>query len=246
MSSIVPKPICRGQEIMAENWNTGKVAHVVDGPAGTGKTTFALLLALDAVMNKRDQRQILICRNSVATRDLGFLPGTLEEKMAPFFDIYGPIIDQVLGRAASDKMIEKGIVSFCSTSFLRGRTFDNCVIILDETQNLTYHEIETVITRVGQNSKIIILGDYDQADSHGDDYYEWISRATKQPALFTFTTLDHDDIVRSGFVADYLRYNSISRRPIVREMIIRNTSHGKPVVKPEYVSTLAQTFIDSN
>ena len=114
------------------------------------------------------QKRIIVTRTlqHVGARDLGYLPGTMQDKMAPWL---APIVDNI--RQAFDdasvfeNMIESGLIEVAPIPYIRGRTFADCVIIVDEAQNATIHELKTIITRVGQNAKIILLGDIDQIDT---------------------------------------------------------------------------------
>ncbi len=136
------------------------------GLAGSGKTFLAIMAGLEMIQTGACDRIIITRSIQPVGRDLGFLPGTLEEKMGPWL---APILDN-LRVAFKDTsyfklMFDKGIIEVAPLSYIRGRTFNNSVILVDEAQNATIHELKTVITRVGDNSKIILLGDTDQIDT---------------------------------------------------------------------------------
>lgn len=133
------------------------------GPAGCGKTQIASAYAAESILKKR-QRKIILTRPCVATESLGFLPGTADEKIAPYL---APIIDCIescTGRDGVDKKRIMEAVEFAPIAYLRGRTFNNCVIICDEFQNCTFEQIKLVLTRIGRRSKMIITGDPFQSD----------------------------------------------------------------------------------
>jgi len=153
-------------------------------------------------------RRIIIIRSAVPTRDMGFLPGNAEEKKQMYMLPYKNICTELFNDKASwGKMTNSGQIQFESTSFIRGATFDDSIIIVDEMQNLNFHELDSVITRVGRNSKIIFCGDYRQTDFRFDDEKEGIfkfMRIMEQMKNFSIITFGWDDIVRSGMVRDYI------------------------------------------
>lgn len=160
------QPLTPTQEDMFHAWYNGSNI-CASGSAGTGKTFIAFYLALQEVLEKRQQR-IIIVRSAVPTRDVGFLPGTLEEKMQQYEEPYHDILWELIGRPSTYKdMKDQGLIEFHSTSFLRGLTWDNAVVIVDETENLTFHEIDNVMTRLGENTRIIFTGDTKQTDLDG-------------------------------------------------------------------------------
>ncbi len=136
------------------------------GLAGSGKTFLALMCALDGLMEGKYQRIVVTRNMEPVGRDIGFLPGDVKEKMAPWL---GPLMDNFRhhfkDRTYFEMMIEKGQIEIAPLSFIRGRTFSNSFIIVDEAQNATIHELKTVITRIGDKSKIVLMGDTDQIDT---------------------------------------------------------------------------------
>jgi phosphate starvation-inducible PhoH-like protein len=185
-------------------------AMVLYGSAGTGKSFLALYHALVEVLDpETDYEKILIVRSTVQSRNAGFLPGTVEEKNEPFELPYIDIFSELLGRPdAYEKLKDLGKVEFLSTAFLRGSTFNNCIIFFDEAQNCTFPEISTVATRIGKNTKMIVAGDGLQNDlihskTDVSGFRDFLSVASRMEEFrtFKFTT---DDIVRSGFVKSWL------------------------------------------
>ena len=184
---------------------------VLSGMAGTGKTFIAMYLALkQALDTNTTTNSVYIVRSAVPTRDLGFLPGTATDKLSMYEPAYRAICSDLFGRNDAYEILQsKGVLKFISTSYLRGQTYDNSIIILDEMQNCTYQELDTVMTRIGQNSRVIFSGDFKQADltSSRDrqglsDFLKVLRRMPKE--TFGHVSFGLDDIVRSGLVREYL------------------------------------------
>jgi phosphate starvation-inducible protein PhoH len=192
--------------------SNGSGNHIVlYGVAGTGKTFLASYFALQD-LKAGHAKKIIIVRSAVTTRDQGFLPGTLQEKMAMYEGPYREIFAELCGgrRDVYDLLKKRDYLEFMSTSFIRGVTFDDAIIIVDEVQNLTDHEINSVLTRVGKNTRVILCGDHRQDDlkmtgkknqETGIKNLLAVARKMKSFSLIEFTI---HDIVRSGFVKEYL------------------------------------------
>jgi len=200
-------PLTATQEAAYSAWDDGDNL-VLTGSAGTGKTFMALYLALEDVLEAQEYNRLVIIRSMVPTRDMGFLPGTKEEKEDAFTSPYKNICHELFGDKSSyNKMLTSGQISFDSTSFIRGTTYDNSIIVVDEMQNLNFHELDSVITRVGKNSKIIFCGDYKQSDFKFDDEKNGIMKflqIVEQLRNFSIVNFGWEDIVRSDFVRDYI------------------------------------------
>ncbi len=201
------KPKNSAQEELFHAWFNGKhlVAH---GSAGTGKTFLAFYLALQEYLEQR-VRRIIIVRSAVATREVGFLPGTLEEKTAMYELPYKDIAWELIGRPSTyDDMKEAGAIEFMTTSFVRGLTWDNAVVIIDEGQNMTFHEINSIMTRIGHNTRIIFTGDTKQTDLDGRKLgCEGMTHALKvMKGMDNFQDVEFTkfDIVRSEFVKEWI------------------------------------------
>lgn len=202
------KPLTPTQEDFFHAWFNGDniCAH---GCAGTGKTFLALFLALQEVLAKRKNR-IIIVRSAVPTRDIGHLPGTLEEKIMKFEEPYHDILWELMGRKSSySDMKDSGLIEFHSTSFLRGLTWDNAIVISDEAENNTFHEIDNVMTRLGENTRIIFTGDTKQTDLDGSKKLgtEGLTAAKKVfCAMDSFTCVEftEHDIVRGPLVKSWI------------------------------------------
>ena len=188
---------------------------VAYGCAGTGKTFITLYNALQDVLDeKTPYEKIYIVRSLVATREIGFLPGDHEDKSSLYQIPYKNMV-KFMFEMPTDSDFEmlygnlktQGTISFWSTSFIRGTTLDNAVIIVDEFQNLNYHELDSIITRVGENSKIMFCGDATQTDLIKDRERNGIADFMKilriMPSI-DIIEFGVEDIVRSGLVKEYL------------------------------------------
>ena len=202
------EPFTTNQELAFQAWDDG-YNLVLAGCAGTGKTFLAMYFALeDALDPDTFYDEVVIVRSMVPTRDMGFLPGTKQEKEEAYTAPYLAICEQLFeDKNSYNKATIQNKIRFESTSFIRGTTWDNCIIVVDEMQNLNFHELDSVITRVGENTKIIFCGDYRQSDFKFDDEKQGIHKflaIAEQLRKFKVITFDWEDIVRSDFVRDYL------------------------------------------
>jgi phosphate starvation-inducible PhoH-like protein/PhoH-like ATPase len=182
---------------------------VLHGLAGTGKTFVSLYLALEEVLDKSNkQNDIFIVRSIVSTRDIGFLPGDEQEKVSIYEAPYRSICSEFFNvNDAYDSLKAQGTIKFMSTSFIRGITLNNSVVIVDECQNLNFHELDSIITRVGKNSRIIFCGDYTQTDLTKDNDKKGILRFMEVLSYIKeFTSVEFmvNDIVRSDFLKSYI------------------------------------------
>lgn len=177
---------------------------MLHGCAGTGKTYISLYLALDD-LQKEDYEKIVIVRSAVPTREMGFLPGTEDEKAKVYESPYVNILQDLFNRGDDPygQLKKKGVINFITTSYIRGVTFHDSVIIVDECQNMSFHELDSIITRVGQNCRIIFCGDFFQADLRNTGIRDFMSIIKKMDE-FTFIEFGISDIVRSDFVRNYL------------------------------------------
>lgn len=182
---------------------------VLAGSAGTGKTFMALSLALEDVLDKETSYdKVVVVRSIVPTRDIGFLPGNEEEKKDAYTGPYRSACAELFeDPEAWDKLRTAHKVEFLSTSFIRGVTIQNAVVVVDEMQNLTFHELDSVITRIGQNCKFIMCGDYYQSDFDKERDRNGILKfleIIEQLRNFEVIEFTWEDIVRSDFVRDYI------------------------------------------
>lgn len=201
-------PITLNQEHVFNAWDQGDNL-VLAGSAGTGKTFLALYMAFEEVLEPESvYNEVVVVRSMVPTRDMGFLPGTLEEKQDAYTAPYRAIATELFGDTQSyNRAVASKKIRFESTSFIRGVTIDNAIIVVDEMQNLNFHELDSVITRVGRNTRIIFCGDYRQSDFKWADDKEGINKflsIVEQLKKFSVVTFGWEDIVRSDFVRDYI------------------------------------------
>ena len=200
------KPLTDSQSKVFDSYNQGK--HLMlTGMAGTGKTFLALYLALkDLVEGKFSVVNII--RSTVPSRDIGFLPGTLKEKLAAYEDPYQQIVNDLFCRDdAWSILCKKGYINMLCTSYLRGITYKNAAMVLDEAQNCTLQELDTVITRVGPGCRVIICGDIKQNDlltGKNQTGLPLFEKIVSDMPEFNCVTFSIEDIVRSGLVRSYL------------------------------------------
>ena len=201
LSHIQPKT--KNQQAVFDAYSQNKHC-VLHGVAGTGKSFLSLYLALDEVLNQNSKQKIICIRSVVPTRDMGFLPGNEHEKAKVYEQPYQNIVQELMGRGDAYKILkDKKQFEFMTTSFLRGLTFDNAIVIIDEAQNLETHELDTIITRMGKNSRLVIAGDFRQSDLMQNGLLRFISILHKM-RNFAFIDFNTNDIVRSGLVKDYI------------------------------------------
>ena len=208
------KPVTENQTKLFDSYNRQKHLFVY-GCAGTGKTFCSLYLALKDVLNEiTPYDRVVIVRSLVATREIGFLPGDHEDKSSLYQIPYKNMVKymfEMTGDAEFEMLYgnlkQQESIKFWSTSFIRGTTLDNCIILVDECQNLNFHELDSIITRVGEDSKIIFCGDATQSDltrnnerSGVIDFMKIIQRMPE----FESVEFDVNDIVRSGLVKSYI------------------------------------------
>jgi predicted ribonuclease YlaK len=182
---------------------------ILSGSAGTGKTFIAMYLALKEVLEGHGHyKKVVIVRSIVPTRDIGFLPGDEAEKKEAYMMPYVEICNELFNdKRAFERLQDHGQIEFISTSFIRGTTLNNCIIILDEMQNCVFRELDTVITRVGSRARFIMCGDYYQSDFDKKSDKEGVLNFLKiVDAMKAFTHVEFTwaDIVRSDFVRDYI------------------------------------------
>jgi phosphate starvation-inducible PhoH-like protein len=147
--------------------NPNKKMVIATGPAGTGKTLFAAQFAIRMFLTNQCEK-IIFTRPSVSVdEDLGFLPGTLEEKMAPWMRPLYDILYAFISPKEVQKLVEEKTIEICPLGFMRGRTFKQCCIVADEMQNSTPNQMVMLMTRIGENSRLFITGDLEQCDKMG-------------------------------------------------------------------------------
>ena len=207
-------PLTANQEKFFEEYDAGKHLFAY-GCAGTGKTFIALYKALKEVLDlDTPYEKIYIVRSLVSTREIGFLPGDHEDKSYLFQVPYKKMVKYMF-QMPSDADFEmlygnlktQETITFWSTSFIRGTTLDNAIVIVDECQNLNFHELDSIITRVGDNSRIIFCGDGVQTDLRNNHERSGLGDFMKVISMmesFASVEFDINDIVRSGLVKEYI------------------------------------------
>ena len=200
------EPLTKNQAAAFDEFRKGKNL-ILHGYAGTGKTLSAMYLALEALF-AGECSNIIIVRSAVPSQDIGFLPGSYEEKIAPYEEPYDSICDFLFKTKGNyDELKDRAFVTFMPISFIRGITFDDAIIILDESQNANFHCTDSVITRLGENSRLIICGDYTQSDLKKDKEKQDIIRIMgilENLPQFSRIEFGEQDIVRSKLVKDYI------------------------------------------
>ena len=208
------EPVTDNQKVVFDSYKKGKNQFLY-GCAGTGKTFITLYLAMQEVLrNDTPYDRVVMVRSLIPTREIGFLPGDEEDKAAlyqvPYSNMVQFMFKQPNEQAFSmlyDRIKSQGSFYFLSTSFLRGLTFDNSIIIVDECQNLNFHELDTIVNRVGQDSKIMFCGDFMQTDlskvNERNGLHDFL-RILEEMEEFNCLEFNIGDIVRSGFVRNYL------------------------------------------
>jgi predicted ribonuclease YlaK len=205
------EPLTTNQTKFFDAYTRGDYFIALHGVAGTGKTFCALYKAIQEVLDKSNPfDKIIVVRSAVQSREIGHLPGDVDDKMEIYAQPYRRICEMLFNgrKDAWTRLEEQRHIEFISTSFIRGMSFDNAIIIVDEMQNMTYEEIDTVMTRVGYCSKIIWCGDYRQTDLNKkkndvSGILKFFDIALHMKA-FTRIEFTADDIVRSSLVKDYI------------------------------------------
>lgn len=193
------EPLTKNQVVAFESTKN----LMLHGVAGTGKTFISCYLAFDDMVKNIYERLVII-RSAVPTRDIGFLPGNEKEKASVYEEPYKDICIELFQRGDAYEILKtKGLVHFMTTSFIRGVTLRNATIMIDECQNMTFHELDSIITRIGQGCRVIFCGDFRQADLQRNGLKDFV-RILKAMDQFDFIDFDIKDIVRSEFVKHYI------------------------------------------
>ena len=206
LKKVTPKT--KNQEIVFRDFSNGKNL-LIHGLPGTGKSFVSLYLALSEIEEFKTYHNVTIIRSVVPSRDMGFLPGNIKEKSKIYELPYQAICNELYGRGDAYEILKsKGLIDFQTSSFLRGLTLDHSIIIVDECQNMTFQELSTIITRTGQNARIIFCGDYRQTDLKFNDekkgILDFMNILHKMNKYFTSIEFNEEDIVRSGLVKDFI------------------------------------------
>lgn len=181
----------------------------LSGPAGTAKTYMAVYSALQAIMDSNLEKGILYIRSIAesAQRSMGALPGSLEEKFAVFAGPFYDKLDEMLDTSDIKILREKNMFDCIPVNYVRGANWDDTIVIIDEAQNFSYGELVTVLTRIGEDSKIIICGDIMQSDINNSGFTE------------IFKTFDNEDSVENGVICKQFTTEDIKRSKIVKFIV---------------------------
>ena len=202
------EPLTENQRLTFEKYHDGKNL-LLHGIAGTGKSFLSIYLSLQSILSESSKyKKLVIVRSVVPTRDMGFLPGNNKEKTKVYEAPYYAICSEIFERGdAYEYLKSKSVIDFISTSFIRGITLNDCIIVVDEIANMTLHELDSVITRVGKNCRIIFSGDFRQSDftkEHEKNGLVDFMRILNKMKSFEYVDFTEQDIVRSSLVKDYI------------------------------------------
>jgi len=203
------KPLTPAQEDVYHAFQNSD--HIcMHGSAGTGKTYLAMYLAMVDILDKGNPRdRIIVVRSTVQTRELGFLPGNLAEKTSYYEAPYIDIIADLTGKpTAYEHMKQSGQMVFMPTAFIRGLTWNNSVVIIDEGQNLSFHEINSAMTRIGHETRVFFLGDMTQSDLFRTGEKEGFKQSLnviRDVSDVGFIEFGQHDIVRGPFVSSWIK-----------------------------------------
>lgn len=201
-------PLTDNQERTFEAFSRGKNL-LLHGSAGTGKSFISLYLSLEEIMEGDGRyNKVVILRSVVPTRDMGFLPGSAKEKAKVYEAPYAAICNELFGRGDAYEILKtKNMIDFQTTSFVRGITLNDCIVLVDEVQNMTYQELDSVITRIGDNCRVVFSGDFKQSDLIRDAERSGLltfMKILKRMNMFENIEFTKEDIVRSDLVKSYI------------------------------------------
>jgi len=204
------KPLSKSQKLACKQFMSTDSNLMLHGCAGTGKTFIALYLALMSLEKDDAYNKIILIRSTVPSREMGFLPGNVKEKTQVYEMPYQDICTKLYNRGDAYSILKtKNIIEFTTTAFIRGTTFDDCIVVVDEIQNMNDMELHTIMTRLGVNSRIIFCGDINQDDLTSERKKELSGlrnflKIIENLLEFTFIDFTEDDILRHGVVKSYI------------------------------------------
>jgi phosphate starvation-inducible protein PhoH len=207
------EPLTENQKISFEYFEKGKNLLLI-GSAGSGKTFLSFYLSLSELFSEKNKKydKIYICRSAEPSKNVGFLPGNLKEKTKYYELPYYGICSELFRRSDAYELLkQKQNIEFISTSYIRGITLNNCIVIVDECQNLEWNELYAIMTRIGHNCKILFCGDYKQSDlknnhyndSRKEDILKFI-KVLEKMKFFEIVEFGHNDIIRSEIVKEFI------------------------------------------
>jgi len=200
-------PLTDNQRLTFDNYESNKHLLLI-GTAGTGKSFLSIYLGMQDIMEEQTHKKMVIIRSVVPTRDMGFLPGNNKEKSKVYEAPYYSIFSEIFGRGdAYEYLKNKNVVEFMTTSFVRGITLNNCIIVVDEIQNMTANELHSVFTRIGKNCRVVFAGDIKQNDLSGkreQSGFKDFFKVLDEMRDFSTIEFTREDIVRSDLVKSYI------------------------------------------
>ena len=202
-------PLTANQEIFFNNYDSG-LSQILIGASGTGKTFLSMYKAFEEINNLSNGfRKIIVVRSAVPTRDMGFMPGTLGEKAEVYELPYRQICNELFGNGTAYEVLRKHRdIEFITTSFIRGITLNNAIILVDEFQSMNGHELESIVTRSGKNTKVLFSGDFVQSDltkfTEKEGSKKFLEVLSELPNHFNVNSFTQEDIVRSPLVRDFI------------------------------------------
>ena len=204
------KPITSNQALFMDALRTKQLV-IADGSSGTGKTYLACHWAVKNLIERNIKKIVLIrCYQPLAGRTIGFVPGDATEKLMPYYQQMVDYIEEFYSKAKTEIALKNNDIEICSLENIRGRSWDNTIVIVDESQGLFIPEVQALVTRIGDGSQMILVGDASgfQSDFHGSmNGLTYLQKLTlkyhiEDCATITFTS---DDIVRSGIVKEFVK-----------------------------------------
>lgn len=219
------------------NLITEKEIVIASGPAGVGKSFVTIARGLELLQNKTNKfEKIIISKPAVeAGENLGHLPGDLKEKMEPYVASSIDILDKIIGKQNRVKLEELEIIEVQPLGFIRGKTIDNSILVMEEVQNMSPGQVKTLLTRIGENTKFILSGDLDQSDKYRDikssGLYDAMNRH-KNVEEIGFFEFENSDIVRNPIISKILK-NYEEKNGTVNE--VKAKTNNKPKIKPEHL-----------
>jgi len=203
----------RPERLMALNEAQGQLLSAIvdniiiiaDGPAGTGKTACSLILGCEMLYEGHVDKLVLSRPNVETAKSLGALPGELEEKLDPYMMVMKSMIANRFGRGWLDTNVKNRNIEFLPLGFIQGLTFDNSYIVIDEAEHLTPREMYITLTRIGENSRMVLCGDSRQKFSNGANGFDDAIARLKGVTNFSHVKMTSDDIVRSGICKDIVK-----------------------------------------
>jgi phosphate starvation-inducible PhoH-like protein len=208
---------------------------IAAGPAGTGKSYVSIARAIELLQNKTNKfEKILILKPAIeADEKHGFLPGDMREKMEPYVASSLDIIDKIVGEKNRKKLEEMGIVKVEALAYIRGKSIDNSILIMEEAQNMSPSQVKTLLTRIGENSKFIISGDLDQSDRYrkveDSGLYDAIHRHRNLDVI-GFYEFTKEDIIRNPIISKILANYNREEKPMSGST---RPQPPRPTIQPE-------------